>query len=68
MQFSASVLQNDYLKWYVPIAFSSHRAQLEVVLFWCQMKAHIFLIVTPKFQLQLYYTLAVIAEIYLFPV
>ena len=31
---------------------------------WCQneMKAHIFLITTPKFQLQIHYTLEVIAE------
>ena len=28
----------------------------------CQMKAHIFLIMTPKFQLQIHYTLEVIAE------
>ena len=50
------------LKWHVPTAFLSHRAQPEVVLFWYQMKAHIFLIVTWKFQLQIHYTLAVIAE------
>ena len=50
------------LKWYVPIAFSSPRAQSEVVLFWCQMKAHIFLIIAPNFQLQIHYTLEVIAE------
>ena len=51
-----------YLKLDVPIAFSSPRALPEVVLFWCQMKAHIFLIITPKFQLQIYYTLEVKAE------
>ena len=46
---------------YFPIAFSSLRAQPEVALFWCQMKAHI-LIITPKSQLQIRYTLEVIAE------
>ena len=51
-----------YLKLDVPIAFSSPRALPEVVLFRCQMKAHIFLIITPKFKLQIYYTLEVIAE------
>ena len=30
--------------------------------FWCQKKAHIFLIVTPRFQLQIHFTLAVMAE------
>ena len=39
------------------------RAQLEVVpFFWCQMKPHIFLIIAPKFQLQIHYTSEVIAE------
>ena len=40
------------------------RAQLEVVHvpFLCQMKAHFFLIITPKFQLQIHYTWAVIAK------
>ena len=28
----------------------------------CQMKVHVFLIITPKFQLQIHYTLVVIAE------
>ena len=55
--FKKRHLSHLYLKWYVPIAFSSPRAQPEVpvVLFWCQMKAHIFLIITPKFQLQIHY-------------
>ena len=35
------------------ITFSSPRAQPEVVFFWYQMKAHIFLIANPKFQLQI---------------
>ena len=30
--------------------------------FWCQMKAHTFLIITPKFQLEMYYNLSVMAE------
>ena len=30
--------------------------------FWCQMKAHIFLIIIPKFQLQIHHTLEVIRE------
>ena len=51
-----------FLQWHVSIAFSSPRAQPEVALFWCQMIAHIFLIITPKCQLQIHYTLAVIAE------
>ena len=38
------------------------RVQPEVVLFCCQIKAHIFLIINPKFQLQICYTLEVIAE------
>ena len=46
----------------MPITFSSPRVQPEVVLFWYQMKAHIFLIITPKFQLQVHNTLEVIAE------
>ena len=29
---------------------------------WCQMKAHTFLIITPKFQLHIHYTLEAIAE------
>ena len=37
----------------MPITFSSPRAQPEVIHFWCQMKAHVFLIVNPKFQLQI---------------
>ena len=37
-------------------------AQPEVVLFWCQMKAHFCLIITPEFQLRIHYTLAAIAE------
>ena len=35
--------------------------QPEEVRFWCQMKARIFLILIPKFQLQIYYTVEVIA-------
>ena len=35
------------------ITFSSPRAPLEVVHFWYQMKAHIFLFANPKFQLQI---------------
>ena len=31
-------------------------------IFWCQMKANIFLIIIPKFQLRIHYTLADIAE------
>ena len=50
------------LKWYVPITFWALRAQPDVVLFWYQQKAHIFLNITPKFPLQIHYTLAVIAE------
>ena len=46
----------------VLIAFSSLRAQQEVVLFWCQIKVHIFLIITPKFLLQIHYTLEIKAE------
>ena len=38
------------------------RVQPEVVRFWCQMKAHIFLIIIPKFQPQIHHTLEVIAE------
>ena len=38
----------------MPITFSSPRAQPEVVYFFLyQMKAHIFLIANPKFQLQI---------------
>ena len=37
----------------MPITFSSPRAQPEVVHFWYQMKAHIFLVANPKFQLQI---------------
>ena len=47
------------------ITFSSPRVQLEVVgffFFWYQMKAYIFLITTPKFELQIHYTLEIIAE------
>ena len=36
--------------------------QPEVVRFWCQMKAHTFLIITLKFQPQIHYTLEAIAE------
>ena len=46
----------------VPIAAPSPRAQPEVVFFWCQMKGHIFLIITPKFQLQIHFTLEVTTE------
>ena len=46
----------------VPIAFSSPKVQPRVDLFWCQMKAYIFLIIIPKFWLQIQYTLEVIAE------
>ena len=57
------------LKWFFPIVLSSPRAQPEVVLFWCQMKTHIFSHCNPKFQLQIHYTLEVIAEnVYLFPI
>ena len=38
------------------------QAQPEVVLFCCQMKINIFLIIAPKFQRQIHYTLKVIAE------
>ena len=38
------------------------RTQPEVGFFWCCTKALIFLIITPKFQLQIHYTLKVIAE------
>ena len=37
-------------------------AQPEVVHIWCQMKIHIFLRITPKFQLQIHYIVAGIAE------
>ena len=37
----------------MPITFSSPRAHPEVVYFLYQMKAHIFLIANPKFQLQI---------------
>ena len=37
----------------MPITFSSPRAQPEVGQFLYQMKAHIFLIANPKFQLQI---------------
>ena len=60
--FASKVGMWASLKWYVPIAFLSPRAQLEVVLFWYQMKAHIFLIITQKFHLQIHYTVAAIAE------
>ena len=40
----------------MPITSSSPRVQQEVVLFWCQMKAHLFLIITPNFQLQIHCT------------
>ena len=47
------------LKWYgIPIAFSISSQGLNQ----CQMKAHIFLIITPKFQVQIHFTLEVIAE------
>ena len=48
----------------MPITFSSHRVrvQSEVAFFWYQMKANIFLITTPKFQLQIHCTFEVIAE------
>ena len=46
-------LQISILKDLMPITFSSPRAQPEVVYFWYQMKAHIFLIANPKFQLQI---------------
>ena len=39
---------------YIPIAASFPRVQPEVVSI--LMKAHIFLIITPKFQLQIHYT------------
>ena len=38
------------------------RAQPEVDFFWYQMKAHIFLITSPKFLLQIHYTLEVVTE------
>ena len=38
----------------MPIKFLSPGAKQEVVLFWRQMKAHIFLIISPKFQLQIH--------------
>ena len=41
------------LKWYIHIAFSSPRAQLEVVLFWISNESPYFLIVNPKLQLQI---------------
>ena len=43
-------------------SFSSPRVQPEVVIFWCQMKACIFLNMTPKFLLEIHYTLKVIVE------
>ena len=42
-----------HLKALMPITFSSPWAQPEVVFFWYQMKALIFLIANPKFQLQI---------------
>ena len=42
------------LKALMPITFSSPRARPEVVYFWFQMKAHIFLIENLKFRLQTY--------------
>ena len=44
---------NYNLKKYMPITFSSPRAQPEVVDFLMSNEAHIFLIVNPKFQLQI---------------
>ena len=44
-----------FFKDLMPITFSSPRAQSEVVYFWYQMKAHIFLIVNSKLQLNLYW-------------
>ena len=49
------------LKQYVPIAFSSHRAQLQVV-FLVSNKSPYFIHYNPKFQLQMHYSLAVKAE------
>ena len=42
----------------MPITFSPPRVQPEVFF----MKAHIFLSITPKFQLQIHYTLEVLTE------
>ena len=49
------------------ITFSSPRAQPEVNTFYGANESPYFLIITLKFQLQIHYTLEVIAE-YLFPV
>ena len=49
------------VKRYVPITFSPPGLN-GIITFWCQLKAHIFLSITPKFQLQIHYTLAVVAE------
>ena len=51
------------LKWFVPIAFAYPQGSTRSsTFFWYQMKAHIFLIITPKFQLRIHCTLAVVAE------
>ena len=49
------------LKWYVSI-HSHPQGSIRSSTFWCQIKAYIFLIITPKFQLQIHYALEVIAE------
>ena len=48
--------------WYVPIALSSPTAQPEVVLFLVSNESPYFSHYNPKIQLQIHYSLAVIAE------
>ena len=46
----------------MPIIFSFQGCTRKQFVFWCQMKAHICLIITQKFQHQIHYTLEFIAD------
>ena len=53
----------QWLKWHIPITFSSPRANRKWYFFgWQKKSSYIFLVIIPKYQLRVHYTLAVIAE------